>query len=101
MSDKEYIKTQLTDEELLTQLAEEAAELSQAALKMRRSMTDCNPTPKSRAECALELTKEVGDVWVCLDLLDNILRPVMEKEVDMGIFMETRITRWANRLRAR
>ena len=101
MSDKKYIKTQLTEEELLTQLAEEAAELSQAALKMRRSMTNCNPTPKPREECALELAKEVGDVWVCLDLLDNILRPVMEKEIDMDIFMETRITRWANRLRAR
>jgi hypothetical protein len=101
VNDREYIKSQLTEEEILTQLAEEAAELSQAALKMRRAMTNCNPTPKSREECALELTKEVGDVWVCLELLDGILRPVMEKEVDMGLHIEVRMTRWARRLRDR
>lgn len=101
MNDRAYIKSQLTEEEMLTQLAEEAAELSQAALKMRRSMTKTNPTPKTKEDCLRELVKEIGDVWVCLELLDGMLRPVMETEVDMGIHIETRITRWARRLKER
>ena len=35
---------------LLEQLAEESAELAQAALKMARKMRNENPTPKSRAD---------------------------------------------------
>lgn len=34
---------------LLEQLAEESAELAQAALKLARKMRNENPTPKSRA----------------------------------------------------
>lgn len=40
-------KDYLTRETLLCQLAEEAAELAQAALKERRTLTSDNPTPKT------------------------------------------------------
>lgn len=36
--------------EILAQLAEEASELAQAALKLRRALDGTNPTPKSIAE---------------------------------------------------
>lgn len=42
--------------EILAQLAEEASELAQAALKLRRALDGTNPTPKSVAECEANLT---------------------------------------------
>ena len=45
MTDLEYIAENLSDEDILCQIAEEAAELAQAALKLRRAMTGTNPTP--------------------------------------------------------
>lgn len=38
--------------EILAQLAEEASELAQAALKLRRALDGTNPTPKSVEECS-------------------------------------------------
>ena len=43
--------------EILAQLAEEASELAQAALKLRRALDGTNPTPKSVAECEIGITK--------------------------------------------
>lgn len=37
----------LPREEILAQLAEEASELAQAALKLRRALNGTNPTPKA------------------------------------------------------
>ena len=42
---------ELPMEELLTTLAEESAELAQASLKLRRCLTQINPTPKSYETC--------------------------------------------------
>lgn len=43
--------------EILAQSAEEASELAQAALKPRRALDETTPTPKSVAECEIEITK--------------------------------------------
>lgn len=40
---------------LLEQLAEESAELAQAALKMARKLRNENPTPKTHADCVSNL----------------------------------------------
>ena len=48
--------------EILAQLAEEASELAQAALKLRRALDGTNPTPKSVAECEANLMEEFADV---------------------------------------
>ena len=48
----------LTSAEILAQTGEEAAELAQAALKLRRALTGENPTPKSIAECLDDLQEE-------------------------------------------
>lgn len=45
MTDIRYIASVLSTEDILCQLAEEASELAQAALKLRRALTGTNPTP--------------------------------------------------------
>ena len=49
------------------QLAEEAAELSFAALKMARILRKENPTPKTEQEMAASLVEEASDLKLCLD----------------------------------
>lgn len=56
----------LSSPALLEQLAEEAAELAQAALKLARVQRGENPTPKSQSEAKSDLAEEVADVLNCL-----------------------------------
>lgn len=58
----------LSQEEILLQLAEEASELSQAALKLRRVMNGSNPTPVGFQEARKNLTEEIADVQLCIDI---------------------------------
>lgn len=60
---------ELPKEELLTTLAEESAELAQASLKLRRCLTQINPTPKSHETCVNHVMEEIGDVQLCLEAL--------------------------------
>ena len=55
--------------EILAQLAEEASELAQAALKLRRAIDKENPTPKSQVEATDDLIEEIADVRLCLEIL--------------------------------
>ena len=57
----------------LEQLAEESAELAQAALKMARKLRGENPTPKSRADCIANLQEEIADVELCISILPAAL----------------------------
>ncbi len=63
----------MTRDTLLCQLAEEAAELAQAALKERRTLTNDNPTPKTYQNAHIDLLKEVADVYVSLGELLSLL----------------------------
>ena len=47
--------------EILAQLAEEASELAQAALKLRRALDGTNPTPKNVEECLENIQEEMAD----------------------------------------
>jgi NTP pyrophosphatase (non-canonical NTP hydrolase) len=81
----------ITLDEVLAQLAEEAAELAQAALKLRRCYDGMNPTPADpdrQYECLLE---EIGDVELYLDQL-SINRDVIR---DYKAF---KLERWKKRL---
>lgn len=53
------INDYLTTPDLLCQLAEEASELAQAALKLKRAMEGTNPTPKSVEECVENWTRRL------------------------------------------
>lgn len=55
---------------VLEQCAEELAELTQAALKMARKLRGENPTPMTHAQAAEHLHEELGDVRLCLNVLD-------------------------------
>lgn len=56
--------------DLLEQLAEESAELSQAALKLiRAKKMSQNPTPISEDEALASLKEEANDVLIILEIL--------------------------------
>ena len=84
------IKNYLPDEEILAQLAEEAAELSQAALKLRRVIDGTNPTPKTREDAFGSLIEEYSDVVSCCREL-NIF--------PAEIIIAGKKERWINRLK--
>lgn len=71
----EKIKQHIPQDELLAQLVEECAELSQAALKLRRALTGINPTPVTADEARKNLVEEAADVYnvlgLLLDTVDN------------------------------
>lgn len=89
----------LTPSEILAQMAEEGAELVQAALKLRRAIDKKNPTPKSVGECSDNLTEEFADVLVCLtvfaEAFDVDFDSLMDEIGDIG---EAKMKRWAERL---
>lgn len=72
-NDKNYIRDALTERILLEQLAEEASELAQAALKLIRAAEySNNPTPITRQEAEVNLDEELHDVLAVASLLGLI-----------------------------
>ena len=71
------------------QLAEEAAELSHAALKYARVLRGENPTPVTAQEATEALVDELSDVTLCADVAGILpdLQQMYEKRV-----------RWCRRL---
>lgn len=73
MADKNYILSVLDARTLLEQLAEEASELAQAALKLIRAAEySNNPTPITRQEAEVNLDEELHDVLAVASLLGLI-----------------------------
>jgi NTP pyrophosphatase (non-canonical NTP hydrolase) len=97
MSPVETVCKYMSAAEVLTQLAEEAAELAQAALKLRRAITGTNPTPRSLKECEQGLIEELADVNTCLTVLDSKME--LEWEAATNIIGK-KMARWAQRLEA-
>lgn len=89
----ELIREKIPDEELLCQLAEEASELAQAALKMHRIIDGRNPTPVRMSEAWASLQEEVADVLLCLRVLDiEVHDPTVYRR------QEAKLNRWVGRL---
>lgn len=84
----------LPQEEILAQLAEEAAELSQAALKLRRAMDGVNPTPLTVQEAGNRLVEEIADVIVCENQLLGLDWNVIDE------ICKRKLGRWEGRLEA-
>ena len=91
----EYIQETLPTPELLAQLAEEAAELGHAALKMRRVYDGTNPARISKEDAIKNLLEEIADVSLTIDLLgfntekdEAVCREIMARKTD----------RWADSL---
>ena len=87
------IRERLGTPELLTQLAEECAELAQAALKHRRALTSDNPTPVSAATTAQNLVEEMADVELCASMLSTPEDNERKREI-----RRAKATRWLRRM---
>lgn len=83
--------------EILAQLAEEASELTQAALKLRRALDGTNPTPKSVEDCRKAFEEEYADVVNCIIALDldDVAFERMQK------MQHEKKVRWLSRLEAK
>lgn len=90
-----YIRGNVSASALWGQLAEEAAELAQAALKMQRLCTEDNPPHCSADEVHASFIEELADVNLCL----RILQPGPLAERDQ--VMIRKAERWAGHIRAR
>lgn len=83
--------------ELLCQLAEEAAELAQAALKLRRAIDGRNPTPKTIEQCRYELIEEIADCDLIMNYLGLNDPEALGKRYEIMCFKENR---WSDRISA-
>jgi NTP pyrophosphatase (non-canonical NTP hydrolase) len=95
MNNLEKICARLPVTELLAQLAEEAAELGHAALKLRRVIDGRNYTPVTYEQAVDSLHEEIADITNAMDAIDIYLN------MDMVKVLSTRRekqARWAERL---
>ena len=90
-----YIQDHLTKVELWGQLAEEAAELAQAALKMQRLFLDTNKPRKDVTSCLLGVIEEHADLALCFEVLEWHDKPERDK------IKNAKAERWAGQIRAR
>ena len=84
----DIVKSNISEPALYEQLAEECSELSQAALKKARKLRNENPTPKEMDDIDSSVSEEVGDVILCLSVLDL--------DYDSELFCR-KLVRWINR----
>lgn len=74
----------------LIQLAEEAAELSQAAIKYVRALR--GETPVTKEDALKNLTEEVADVSVCMTSVNDLVRMSEVAEI-----IVEKVKRWEDR----
>ena len=96
MDDINYIANNISELAALIALAEEATELSKAAMKLARAkgLLD-NPTPISVAQAESDLIEEYNDVVNCIDVLGEMSGLAIE---DMDLRMR-KCYRWAERIK--
>ncbi len=97
----DYINELLGADELLLALAEEAAELSQAALKLRRARMGLNPTPVTQEEATKQLNEEIGGTILCWRVLVQYGREgnAVDWEGDLTEVQQQKLDRWVRRLK--
>lgn len=84
--------------EVMTQLAEEASELAQAALKYRRTLSNSNPTPITRREAEEKLLEEIADVKLCLHVSGF---EAVRHKIQVNRTITAKSQRWLQRLSER
>ena len=85
------IREKIGEEELLAGLAEESAELLQAALKCRRALNGTNPTPVDINTAYKNLQEEMADTFLYAEAVGVDFFAVLE-------IMDRKINRWCDRL---
>ena len=101
MTNLEYIAANLSDKDILCQIAEEAAELAQTALKLRRAITGTNPTPVTVEQAADNLVEEYGDTVVAMTAYYMKHGAIDRKVVDILEQSYTKYNRWEKRIKER
>ena len=91
-SDFEVIRM-IGEPALLEQLAEECSELAQAALKLARKERGENPTPTTEAECMKDFLEELGDVNLCMSVVEA------NRGISIRCLSVDKKARWAKRIR--
>ena len=89
----EELRGMLTPADLWGQLAEEASELAQAALKMQRLELGNNPPRKTPQECINNVIEEHSDVDFCFKLLR------WDDKKEMGVVQKAKAGRWMSTLK--
>lgn len=95
IEDLQFVIDSLPTAELLAQLAEEASELAQAALKLRRCYDGTNPARISKEDAMKQLQEEVADVLLSLHVLG------MDTDQHCDVYDEIsnrKVQRWAKSL---
>ena len=92
MDNLPYIIANVPPAARMEQLAEEAAELAQAALKMARIMRGDNPTPVPYMEALRRLREEYTDVFV------SAVAAELLTDSDLA---KAKMDRWAARVKER
>lgn len=87
----EYIARWLSMGDRLCQLAEECAELAQAALKTKRVLEGRNPANTNIQDALSNLQEEVGDVLICVATLSTDFK--IETDTPLP-----KLQRWVSRL---
>ena len=97
MDDINYIANNISELAALIALAEEASELSKAAMKLARAkgLLD-NPTPISVAQAENDLIEEFNDVLSCIWVLNKM--PNLKIIEDQGLRIQ-KCRRWAERIK--
>ena len=85
------IREKVSVPDIFDQLAEEAAELAQAANKMARVMRGTNPANIDEKEAMKRIVEEYTDVHV-------VAKDILELRID-GLQADYKIDRWAKRLK--
>lgn len=93
-----YVTSHIPVSERLCCLAEEASELAQAALKLRRVYDGTSPTPVREEDAIENLREEIADVWLAVKSLGLDEEPFVSNYRQK---MARKLERWVNRIAGR
>ena len=97
MDNIDYIANNISELAVLMALAEEASELSKAAMKLARAkgLLD-NPTPISVEQAEANLIEEYNDVLNCVTILDKVSGLSLKDDFALR---PSKYLRWAERIK--
>ena len=98
MDNIDYIANNISELAVLMALAEEASELSKAAMKLARAkgLLD-NPTPISVAQAENDLIEEYNDLLNCIVMLNKVSGLTVSENTALR---DSKYRRWAVRIRS-
>ena len=98
MDNIDYISKNISELAVLMALAEEASELSKAAMKVARAkgLLD-NPTPISVEQAEADLIEEYNDLLICVGVLNKMPSLTICVDVDLR---KRKCSRWAERIKS-